>query len=308
MMLSKQQYILATVAYADIFDYPLRSDELRRWLIRLPLTHLPKKLTGVEQYVRRAGTYVVLPGKRNIVNVRAARRRIAEIKWRTARSTVGYFRWIPTVQLIGVTGGLSVDNARAADDIDLFFVTARRTLWVTRFMVTMVSEIMGIRRRPNERSVKNKICLNMFMAEDALSLPQPDRDLFAAHEVLQMVPLWARGNTYQKFLSANRWVRYFVPNAWVYRNHELRIMNHGKKQNVTWFLFIIQYSCFILQLFEPLARTLQLWYMQKHRTTEIIEPGILRFHPKDARVWVKKKFVKRLKRYDVPLDKVFYHR
>ena len=61
-------------------------------------------------------------------------------------------------------------------------------------------------------------------------------------------------------------------------------------------------------MIELLARKLQLWYMKKRRTNEVITDTALRFHPKDARVWVKKKFAARLKRYHIPLDKVFYAR
>lgn len=61
-------------------------------------------------------------------------------------------------------------------------------------------------------------------------------------------------------------------------------------------------------LLEPLARSVQLWYMKNKRTREVITDTTLRFHPKDARVWVKKKLSGRLTRYNIPLDKVFKDR
>lgn len=61
-------------------------------------------------------------------------------------------------------------------------------------------------------------------------------------------------------------------------------------------------------LLEPLAKYIQLWYMGRHRTHEVITGTMLRFHPKDARVWVRQKLGTRLKRYSIPLDKVFYAR
>lgn len=47
---------------------------------------------------------------------------------------------------------------------------------------------------------------------------------------------------------------------------------------------------------EALARWAQLKYMQPRRTTEVIEPGRIRFHPQDARNWVLKKYRERLKK------------
>ncbi len=51
----------------------------------------------------------------------------------------------------------------------------------------------------------------------------------------------------------------------------------------------------ILAKLEALARWAQLKYMQPRRTTEIVEPGRIRFHPQDARKWVLKEYKVRLK-------------
>ena len=64
----------------------------------------------------------------------------------------------------------------------------------------------------------------------------------------------------------------------------------------------------ILRLFEYPARIIQLWYMKNNRTNEIIKSDVIRFHPNDARVWIKKKLEKRLRMYNIPLDTIFYHR
>ena len=41
---------------------------------------------------------------------------------------------------------------------------------------------------------------------------------------------------------------------------------------------------------EALARRAQLKYMAPRRTTEVVEPGRIRFHPNDARKWVLKEY------------------
>lgn len=45
---------------------------------------------------------------------------------------------------------------------------------------------------------------------------------------------------------------------------------------------------------EALARWAQLKYMEPRRTTEVVEPGRIRFHPQDARKWVLREYQKRL--------------
>ena len=298
--MSVSSSIFITVAYADVFDYPLLAEEVRRRMVGTSLRHIPPYIPGVIRVSYAGEMFFALAGRSRIVATRIRRRVESTPKWNTVRAVAQVFRWIPTVCLVGVTGGLSVDNARKNDDIDLFFVTKRGTLWSTRLLVTVVADLLRLRRRPNETVVANKICLNMFVSEDALTLPPEEQDLFAAHEVVQMVPLWDRGGAYRKFLKANAWVTYFLPNAWRERYQGVRIKYYGSVIHNT----ITQ----ILRFLEPLARIFQLWYMQKHRTTEIISRGMLRFHPKDARIWVKKKFAKRLQKLDIPLDNVFYHR
>lgn len=55
----------------------------------------------------------------------------------------------------------------------------------------------------------------------------------------------------------------------------------------------------ILGQLEALAHWLQLKYMNSRRTTEIIEPGRLRFHPQDCREWVMLEYKKGLKRLKI---------
>ncbi|MCJ7792670.1 MAG: hypothetical protein MUP45_01715 [Candidatus Marinimicrobia bacterium] len=43
-------------------------------------------------------------------------------------------------------------------------------------------------------------------------------------------------------------------------------------------------------------RKLQMQYMASRRTTEIVEPGRICFHPHDARQWVLREYQKRLKK------------
>lgn len=53
----------------------------------------------------------------------------------------------------------------------------------------------------------------------------------------------------------------------------------------------------ILGQLEAISRRLQLKYMRARRTTEVIEPGRIRFHPHDCREWVLKEYKKRIKNF-----------
>lgn len=78
---------------------------------------------------------------------------------------------------------------------------------MTRFLVTIFVSLLGVRRTPKAKDVTDMFCLNMFTTVDGMSIPVGERDLFSAHEVVQMVPLWERKGTYRKFILHNRWVK-----------------------------------------------------------------------------------------------------
>ena len=208
-MMDPGSYVAATAAYADIFDYPLTIEELGVWCVKKKNRNFRIPLGVVRQ-----GRYVYVKGRRSIVAQRRKRFLASKEKWRIARRVGRWLRLVPTIQLVGVTGGLAMDNVDRKDDIDLFIITKRNRLWTTRLFATIVVDLLGIRRKPGETDVRNKICLNMFVSEDALSIPKQEQDLFAAHEVLQMKPLWESEGMYKKFLMKNKWVSKFLPNAW----------------------------------------------------------------------------------------------
>lgn len=284
---------LTAICYADIFDYPLDERELVYWSVGPVLEKRAVKPFPEGLYFLR--------GRKNIIPIRQKRQQWARDKWAIAERVGRWLRFVPSLYLVGVTGGLAMDNAHLNDDIDLFFIVSPGTLWTSRLVITLLVELLGLRRHPEDTQVENKVCLNMFMAADTLGLSAAERDLFAAHEVLQMEPLWDKQGMYKKFLKANSWVRNFLPNAWRQKTAALPVMRYtsGVLHGVCVFAF---------RLCERPVRYLQLRYMELRRTNEVITDTVLRFHPRDVRVRVKKELGRRLARYNIPLDNVFYGR
>jgi len=55
----------------------------------------------------------------------------------------------------------------------------------------------------------------------------------------------------------------------------------------------------ILAKLETIARRIQLKYMASHRTTEVVEPGRILFHPQDCRKKVLEEYQKRIKKLGI---------
>jgi hypothetical protein len=144
----------------------------------------------------------MLPGREEVAEVRRRRRAASRALWPAA---VAYGRRIarmPFVRMVAVTGSLAVNNVNAGGDIDYLVVTADDHLWVSRAFVLLV--VRWAARQGQE------ICPNYFLSQRALRLQ--DRNLYTAHELAQMVPLYGRP-VYDELRRANSWTSRYLPNA-----------------------------------------------------------------------------------------------
>jgi len=208
--------VLRTLAYADIFDYPLKKEEIKRWLIAESHFGDERKIGAALGQLLEKGQcqlkagYFFLPGRGETVSLRRRRTKASIPKLKKAEKVARLLKWLPWIKLIGITGALAKENANQEDDIDLFFVTAKGRLWLTRGLIVTCLRFSHLYRRPNK--VKDRICPNMFLDEGHLRVPQEEQDLFAAHELCQLRLIWAKDKSYQKLLRENQWVQQFLPN------------------------------------------------------------------------------------------------
>lgn len=299
MMVSIESRILAAILYADIFHYPLTVRELTQWIPSDTPISSRSMNSQVKELVKRhrvgyTPPFLYVSGHKKTIQFRIDRLAASTGKWQQIRRTAKLLRYISTIGMVGVTGGLAVNNADNEDDIDLIIVAKQHTLWITRFLATVCIELVSKRRHRMDTKVSNAICLNMFLTDGALQLPKKEHGWYTAHEVLQMVPLWQRNHMYTKYLQANSWVRKWFRAKYEFQQ-QIQIPTYNtRNKHIKWY-----------QIFEQPIKRLQVWYMRNRRTTEIVSDSIIRFHPKDARIWIRKSFLTKLHRYKVPLDKKY---
>jgi hypothetical protein len=203
--------IVRTVGYGDVFDYPLTLEEIHQNLIGLaadePAVHHALNGPGlVPGYLHRNGGHFTLAGRANLVDIRRERLASSATLWARAHYYGRLIARIPFVRLVAVTGALAVGNARPGDDIDYLIVTEPGRLWLCRALI-----IVLVKQAARRGDV---ICPNYFLTERALALPE--HDLFTAHELLQMVPLYGF-DVYRRMLALNVWAGALLPNAFTQR-------------------------------------------------------------------------------------------
>ena len=297
-----EQAILKTLIYADIFDYPLKAYEIHKWLIgrKAILRQVEKALQRLSQKgkVKSKLGYYFLPGKSRLVAKRLKRENESKKFFRKAKSVVWFLKFIPYIKLIGISGGVAMENADKTDDIDLFIITSKNGLWLTRILITTFLNSMGVRRKAGMKlsQVAGKLCLNILLEEDRLA--QNKADIYLAHEVLQMKVLWQRNGIYQKYLEDNQWVFEFLPN-WVGGARGPASSRSRRASSIANAPAATRREPFSLSpladLLENLAKKFQLKIMKKPVGMERIQDGALYFHPNDRRGEVLKEYKARIK-------------
>ncbi len=202
--------ILRTLCYHDLFDYPLTLEETHRFLIGKKKGEI-KNLIKEGKVEEKDGFYF-LKGKRETVSLRKKREKISRKKLVLAQRMADWFRLIPTIKMIAVTGALAINNSQKDDDIDFLIVTSKNGLWLTRIPAVLLIELLASRPQLDKGRLKDTICLNIFLDENHLQMPKEKQNLFVAHEIVQMKPLWQKDEVYQKFLKKNQWVAKYLPN------------------------------------------------------------------------------------------------
>ena len=149
-MTDSELAILKTVVYADLFDYPLRPDELCEGLfdVRLCPAEVRTLLDGSQSLrvaVEEQEGFVFLRGRAAVIEARReAERRTRRLLTRHER-VLGLVARLPYVRLLALSGAAAFDNVHD-DDVDLFIITAQRRAWSVCLMVTLLSRVLGVRR------------------------------------------------------------------------------------------------------------------------------------------------------------------
>lgn len=278
--------ILATLAYHDIFDYPLTQEEIHKYLIgnKSSLSQIQTELTRLRSAnkIGERRSYFYLKNHGNIVNTRIQRTKYSKKKYKKAVLFANILKVVPTMRLVAVSGALAMQNSDKEDDIDLAIICAKNTLWTTRFLANLI--LMPFKRYPKSKLTRDRACLNIFIDESDLTITA--QNIYTAHEICQMRPIWSRDNTYSRFIRGNQWIYQYLPN-WTPQTMDSRRGSNRSLAPTSWVLA------------EKLFKKLQLSYMRSRITSERIGEHQLFFHPSNTQEWVLEEYQGKLKKLNL---------
>lgn len=289
--------ILRTLAYFDLNSYPLTAVEINQWLYELYNPDLVDLLALLEDMKRQNELqekygYFYLPGREKIVEKRRCSLVISELKLKKARYAAKFVRGVPFLKAIFVCNTVAAGTALDDSDIDFFIIAKSSRLWLVRFFTNIILRLFGLRTYGDKQ--RDKICLSFFVDDNNLNLEKlkaAETDIHFAYWAVQMVPVYDPENYWKKFLSANYWLKKYVPNL---SNNLvfLNLIGSGKILMIWKKFWETVWSGVYGDLLEKQARDWQMLKMklsvqEKSKIKDnsvVLDSGVIKLHENDTRL------------------------
>ena len=218
--------IVETIVFFDLFDFPLTINETLKYLqgkaTYLEVSNNLDDLNLVGVLGSNGGLYFLL-GRECIIEERKKRYNYSDRKFKIALRIAKYFRFIPWIRLVCVSNIIGRDNLRDGGDVDLFIVSDKNRLWLTRFFTVLIAKILNV--RPQKNNTRDKICLSFFVSEENLNLEnirEDENDMYFNYWFLNLAPIYSRHNSFLNLMKENKKILEQFPNYFIQNISEKR--------------------------------------------------------------------------------------
>lgn len=189
-----------------------------------------------------------LSRKNNLFVIYESKQTTSHIYTDQAQKALSWIDIFPFVRYMGISGSLSMKNTSSSGDIDLFVITSKNTVWITRFVLLLYKKIFSLLNP----EIGQKFCFNLFFSEKGLQIPPKKHTEYSGHELLQLKHIVSKNQTYELLLTQNSWIKQIFPN-----------MSLPGKQLSTYKEPIILSK--ILTYIDKLFRRIQILWLQRNK-------------------------------------------
>ena len=198
--------ILRTFLYFDIFNYPLKSEEVFKFLgvPALDKSIITLRLNSLrdQRIIFQFGELFSLKNDNSLIERRIKGNQNADEYLILARKTANFISKFPFVRAVLASGSLSKGYMDEKSDLDFFIVTAPNRLWIARTLLVLY-------RRVFLANSHKYFCVNYFVDEKHLEIEE--KNLFTATELATVIPLYG-SQQYESLQGVNSWLNEFFPN------------------------------------------------------------------------------------------------
>jgi hypothetical protein len=197
---------IKTLLYFDIFNYPLKAEEVYQFLGTNSVTSQDvnkalKDLADRQKIYRIDDFYAVHDNAKNI-HRRLKGNAYAEKLKRLVYKRAALLANFPFVRGVFASGSYSKNYMDENSDLDFFIVTAPGRLWIARTLIVLFKRIFFLNSH-------KYFCCNYFIDTDNLEIEE--KNIFTATELATLTPLFG-GKLYNRIILANQWLINVFPN------------------------------------------------------------------------------------------------
>ncbi|MFK7780066.1 MAG: hypothetical protein QM490_02865 [Candidatus Gracilibacteria bacterium] len=220
--------------------------------------------------------------------IKNAPSKVEENYYKKTIKYIKFIKWIPGLKMVGIGNSVSMNSAKNSSDIDLFIVTSNNSMWLVRILITLIFQIMGIRKTNKKHS--GRFCLSFFSTIDGLDFNnfKIENDIYLYFWIIYFKPILDYNNTYQLFLNKNAsWVD-FSKYSDILEDNKKYIKYTGKSKLKNNKIIYILNNLF-KKIFLP--KTLKHYKSLGKPIGIVINNNMLKFHNNDIREKIKKDLV-----------------
>ena len=200
-----RQHILQTLAYFDIFQYPLSREEIRDFhgenCSQAIIDDAIRSLLN-EQAIFFIGEFYSLHNDLNLAERRSIGNRLAEEQMHTANKAAKILSRFPYVRGLAISGSLSKNYSTKKTDIDFFIITAANRLWIARTLMHLYKKLTFITGR------QHWFCMNYYVDEAEPEIIE--KNIYTAIEVATLLHMHG-AKALKEFMLANAWAGDHLP-------------------------------------------------------------------------------------------------
>jgi hypothetical protein len=219
--------ILATLAYFNLFDYPLRKSEIFIFLGHCD--DFKEFESGLRELLNESaifniGEFYSLHNNYSLAVRRYRGNEKATIMLKKADKAASILSAFPFVRGIAVSGSLSKYFADENTDIDFFIIASANRLWIARTFLHIFKKFTYLFK------MQDLFCMNYFIDEEELGILE--KNIYTATEIATILPLYGC-QIFDDFYKANTWARSFFPNKYMY-------IPPPKEIKKNWFRYLVE--------------------------------------------------------------------
>ncbi|WP_276367560.1 hypothetical protein [Chryseolinea sp. H1M3-3] len=200
------EQIIRTLLYYDIFNYPLKSEEIIRFLGIPAISHsvFVSRINFLKEQkiIFQFGNFFSLKDNMAFIERRIKGNREAEKFLLLAAKKARFISRFPFVRGVLASGSLSKGYMDENSDLDFFIITAPKRLWIARTLLVLYKRLFLF-------NAHKYFCVNYFVDEDHLEIEE--KNLFTATELATVIPLYGV-NQFENLHQRNAWITDFFPN------------------------------------------------------------------------------------------------